>query len=171
MTKPDLQAVPTAFKHYVENVKDQDVMEALKDSSSKMLAIVRALPEGKGDYAYAAGKWTIKEMLCHMIDAERIFAYRALRFARNDRTPLPGFDENSYAPEANAGARTLAHLVREMETLRQTTIDLFANFTPAMLDRTGTASNMPLSVLTLGYIISGHETHHRKVLTERYLSK
>ena len=171
MTKPDLQAVPTAFKHYVENVKDQDMLESLKDSSAKVLSIIRSLPEEKGAYAYAEGKWTIKEMLCHMIDAERIFAYRALRFARNDSTALPGFDENSYAPEANAAARTLTSLVREMETLRQTTIDLFANFTPAMLDRKGTASNMPLSVLTLGYIISGHETHHRKILTERYLAK
>lgn len=171
MTKPDLQAVPAAFKHYVDNVKDQDMMEALKDSNREFLALIKSLPEEKGTYAYAPGKWTIKEMLCHMQDAERIFAYRALRFARNDSTALPGFDENAYAPEANAHSRTLAQLVRELETLRQTTIDLFAAFTPDMLQRKGKASDKEVSVLNLGYIISGHETHHRNVLIERYLSK
>jgi uncharacterized damage-inducible protein DinB len=129
------------------------------------------IPEDKGTFAYAPGKWTIKELLCHMIDAERIFAYRALRFARNDQTPLSGFEENDYAPEANADNRAIADIVAEMKRLRLTTIDLYRGFAPAMLDRTGSANNATLSVRNLGFIIAGHETHHRKILTERYLVK
>jgi hypothetical protein len=104
-----------------------------------------------------------------MMDAERIFSYRALRFARNDSTPLSAFEENDYAPQANAHARTLAQLLQEMKNLRTTTIDLFASFTPEMLQRTGTANGKVISVVNLGYIVAGHETHHRIVLQERYL--
>jgi hypothetical protein len=104
-----------------------------------------------------------------MIDAERIMAYRALRFARNDKTELEGFEENDYAPEANAHARTIRRLTDEMERVRLTTIDLFESFTPDMLEREGVANKNKLSVLTLGYIISGHESHHRQILSERYL--
>jgi uncharacterized damage-inducible protein DinB len=170
MTKPDIEAVPIFYRRYVENVKDMDMLEALKQSSKVMLTLVRALPEEKGAYRYAEGKWSIKELMNHMMDAERIFAYRALRFSRGDKTPLPGFEENDYAPKANAHARSLRQLSDEMERLRQTTIDLFSSFTPDMLSLEGTASNSKLSVLSLGYIIPGHETHHRKIITERYLN-
>jgi hypothetical protein len=106
-----------------------------------------------------------------MMDTERIMSYRALRFARNDKTSLASFDENQYAPEANADSRSLKAITDEMSRLRLTTLDLFESFTPDMLMRTGVASNVELSVLTLGYIISGHESHHRSILKERYLSK
>jgi hypothetical protein len=104
------------------------------------------------------------------MDTERILAYRALRFARNDKTNLPGFEESDYAPQANAENRNIKHIADEMERLRMTTIDLFVNFTPEMLQRKGLANNLELSVLNLGYIISGHESHHRAILKERYLS-
>ena len=135
------------------------------------MTLVRSIPEEKGEYRYASGKWTIKELICHMMDAERIFAYRALRFARNDNTPLEGFEENDYAPEANAQGRTIQQLADEMECLRKSTIDLFMSFTPLMLSRKGTANKTEISVLNLGYIIPGHETHHRLVIQERYLLK
>jgi uncharacterized damage-inducible protein DinB len=115
------------------------------------------------------GKWTIKELLCHMMDAERIFAYRALRFARNDSTDLHAFEENDYAPQANAHGRSVQQLITEIKNLRATTLDLFASFTPEMLQRKGTANNTLISVINLGYIIAGHETHHRNVLADRYL--
>jgi uncharacterized damage-inducible protein DinB len=169
MTKPDIEAVPIFYKGYVENVKDMDVLEALRQSSKVMLAMARSLPEDMGEYRYAEGKWSIKELMNHMMDAERIFAYRALRFARADKTPLSGFEENDYAPKANAHGRSLKQLADEMERLRLTTIDLFASCTPEMLGREGTANNNKLSVLALGYIIAGHETHHRKIISERYL--
>jgi uncharacterized damage-inducible protein DinB len=171
MTKPDLNAVPLFYKGYVENVKDLDMMVALSQSSKVALALFRSIPENMGEYRYAEGKWSLKELFNHMMDAERIFAYRALRFSRNDKTPLPGFEENDYAPLANAHARTVEQLVSEMERLRATTIDLFSSFTPEMLKREGTASNTKLSVLHLGYIVAGHETHHRKIISERYLTK
>jgi dihydroxyacetone kinase len=104
-----------------------------------------------------------------MMDVERIFGYRALRFARNDKTPLEGFEENDYAAEANAHRRTIQQLADEMQCLRQSTINLFMSFSPEMLARKGSANNTEISVLNLGYIIPGHETHHRGVLLERYL--
>ncbi len=148
-----------------------DLIEALKFSLAKTLEVVRSIPEEKGEYRYAPGKWSIKEVLNHMIDVERIMCYRALRFARNDKTELPGFEENDYAPEANAHARTIAQLVAEIERLRATTIDLFLSFTPEMLERKGRANHKEMDVLTLGYVVSGHESHHRKILIERYLTK
>jgi hypothetical protein len=132
--------------------------------------MVPYIPEDKGLYRYGEDKWTVKEVINHMIDAERIFAYRALRFSRNDQTPLPPFDENLYAPEANAHNRTVQQLAKEMKRLRETTIDLFASMTPEMLQREGTASGKRLSVLNLGYIIAGHDIHHHKILHERYLN-
>jgi hypothetical protein len=171
MTKPDLQTVPSFHKRYVELVKDYDVLDALKISGRQTSELVRAIMEHKGDYRYAPGKWSIKELLCHMMDTERILAYRALRFARNDSTLLPGFEENDYAPEANAHGRSISRIADEMERLRVTTLDLFSSFTTEMLNRKGIASNNELSVLHLGYIIAGHESHHRKILVERYLAQ
>ena len=109
-------------------------------------------------------------MLCHVIDAERIFAYRALTFARNDKTMLPGFEEKDYAPQANASGRSLKKIADEMAHLRTSTIDLFEGLTPKMLTLKGTANNNEFSVVAMGFIIAGHETHHRKILMERYLS-
>ena len=105
-----------------------------------------------------------------MLDAERIFSYRALRFARNDRTPLAGFDEQAYAPHLNASSRSLAQIGDEMEHLRTCTVDLFKSFSEEMLTRKGTANNNELTVGAIGIIIAGHETHHCKVIRERYLS-
>jgi hypothetical protein len=170
MTKPDLASVPPFYQRYVDFVKDMDVLDALKFSNKETLLMVQGIAEAKGEYRYAPGKWTIKELLCHMMDAERIFAYRALRFARKDQTPLSGFEENDYAPEANAHSRSIVVLAGEMERLRQVSIDLYHSFTPEMLNRTGTANQTALSVLSLGYIIAGHESHHRKILRERYLN-
>jgi len=171
MIRPDLQSVPPFYKGYVDNVKDLDMYDALRNSNRLTLEVVRSIDEEKGTFRYAEGKWSIKELLCHMMDAERIFAYRALRFARNDSTPLPGFEENNYAPEANAHGRKIKEIADQMERLRDTTIDLFESFSKTMLSRKGIASNVELSVLNLGFIIPGHETHHKKVLLDRYLGK
>jgi uncharacterized damage-inducible protein DinB len=171
MTRPNIEAAPLFYKKYIENVRDMDLLEALKQSSKVALDIIRTIPEDMGEYRYAEGKWSVKEVLNHMMDAERIFAYRALRFSRNDKTPLSGFEEADYAPQANAHARTILQLAGEMERIRYTTIDLYASFTTEMLKREGTANNSTLSALNLAYIIAGHETHHRKILTERYLQE
>jgi uncharacterized damage-inducible protein DinB len=163
-----MTTVPAFHQGYVQLVKDRDLFENFEQSAAITQQLLSKLPDDKADFAYAPGKWTVKEVLCHMLDTERILAYRAMRFARNDNTPLPGFEENDYAPEANAHNRIVADIAAEMGRLRLTTIDLFRSFTPAMLQRTGLANNTKLSVVNLGFIISGHETHHRKVLAERY---
>jgi hypothetical protein len=170
MIRVDISTVPTFYKRYVEHVKDLDLLEALMLSSQETVSLVRSISEEKGDHRYAPGKWSVRELLCHMLDTERILAYRALRFARNDGTPLPGFEENDYAPEANAQNRTLKKIADQMEHLRQTSYDLFADMTPEMLQRKGLANNVELSVINLGFIISGHECHHRQILKDRYLS-
>ena len=169
MTRPDFDTVPTFYKKYVEFVKEMDLADALRYAGKVIQEVVLSIPEKKGTFRYAEGKWTIKEVLNHMMDAERVFAYRALRFSRNDLTPLAAFDENAYATEANAHGRTLHQLAREIQWLRETTVDLYASFTPEMLRREGTASNQKVSVLNLGYIIAGHDLHHHKILLERYL--
>lgn len=170
MTRPDLNAVHPILLNYVNYVKDMDVIESLEYSLQQMVALMNAVPEEKGEYRYGNGKWSIKEVLNHLMDVERIFSYRALRFSRNDATPIPGFQENDYAPEANAHSRTIKQLMDELIRLRASTTDLFRSFTPAMLSRTGFANGNELQVLTLGYAISGHESHHRKILQERYLT-
>ncbi len=150
-------------------VHDMNLLDALEQSNMNLVALLTPVPENMGEYRYEKGKWSIKELICHMMDAERIFAYRALRFARNDATELAAFEENDYAPQANAHGRTIKQLLQEATTLRKTTIDLFSSFTPEMLERKGTANKNVVSVINIGYIIAGHETHHRNILNERYL--
>ncbi len=169
-TQPDFTTLPGFYRNYVMQVHDQDMLQALELSAKRFKELTGSIPEEKGEYRYAPGKWSIKELICHLMDAERIFAYRALRFARNDVTELPGFEENDYAPQANAHSRTLKQLVVEAENLRKTTIDLFKSFTPEMLQRKGSANGNVVSVLNIGYIIAGHETHHCKIINERYLN-
>lgn len=167
----NLDTVPHFYKNYVKQIEEPDLLQALRISGHRMLELVHSIPPAKADFAYDQGKWTIRELLCHIIDAERIFAYRALRFARNDKTNLPGFEEKEYAPQANANGRSLAKIASEMAHLRTSTIDLFESLTPEMLVRKGTANNNEMSVAALGFVIAGHETHHRKILVDRYLSK
>ena len=165
----NLDTIPPFYKNYVKLVDESDLLQALRISGHRMQELVHAIPANKADFAYAEGKWTVRELLCHLMDAERIFSYRALRFARNDKTVLPGFEENDYVPQANASARSLQKIASEMSHLRASTIDLFESFTPEMLTRKGTASKSELSVVALGFIIPGHEIHHLKALQERYL--
>ncbi len=167
----NLDFVPAGFKNYVKQIDETDVLQALRLSGFRTQVLIHSIPVEKADYRYEDGKWTIRELLCHIIDAERIFAYRALRFARNDKTNLHSFDENMYAPEANAAGRSLKKISDELTHLRASTVDMYEGFTEEMLHRRGTANNNEISVLALGFVIAGHEAHHRKVLTERYLSK
>lgn len=166
----NLETVPPFYKNYVKQIEETDLLQALRISGHRCLELVHSIPEEKVDFRYADGKWTIRELFCHIIDAERIFAYRALRFGRNDKTDLAGFEENDYATQANASGRSIQKIAAEIAHLRSATIDLFESFTPEMLIRKGTANKNELSVIVLGFIIAGHETHHCNVLKERYLS-
>lgn len=166
----NLSTVPNFYKNYVKQIEETDLLQALRISGHRALELVHSIAEEKADFRYAPDKWTIRELLCHIVDAERIFAYRALRFARNDKTPLASFEENDYATQANAEGRSLQKIAAEMAHLRSSTIDLFESFTPEMLMRKGSVNNNELSVIALAFIIAGHETHHCHVLKERYLA-
>ncbi len=166
----NLETIPPFYKGYVKLVAQPDVLQAMRISGYRTMELIHSIPEAKSDFRYAEDKWSVREVLCHMIDAERIFAYRALRFARNDKTPLSGFDEKEYATQLNATGRNLRQIGDEMQHLRSSSVDLFESFNAEMLKRKGTANSNELSVVALGFIIAGHETHHCKILQERYLT-
>ena len=156
---------------YINQVSNEyPLLEELEISIHRLIKFVQNIPLDKFDYRYAEGKWTIKEILQHLIDAERIFAYRALRFARNDKTPLPGFDENDYVAEAHADKRSIQELLTELAVVRQATQSLFKSFSQEELLRKGIASNNPVSVRALGFVIIGHQNHHERIFQERYLN-
>jgi hypothetical protein len=157
------------YEKYIARVGDGDFVETLARQADETLAILRAIPENMAAHAYAPGKWTIKELVGHVCDAERIFAYRLLRFARGDQTPLASFDENAYAPAGQFEQRTLASLIEELAAIRAATIALVAGLPAEAWLNTGPASGWPISVRALAYIIAGHELHHREILLTRYL--
>lgn len=157
------------FGKYISLVPESDAIEALEHQLADMLPLLRGLGEAQGALRYAPGKWSIKQVLGHMIDSERVFAYRAMRFARNDETPLPGFDENPYAEAAGSDARTLASLVEELESLRRSNIAMFAGLPADAWARRGAANGNPVSVRALAFISAGHGWHHIGIVRDRYL--
>ncbi len=168
----DLQADEYAgqYSAYLSMVDDAwTLVEELEISVHNFIRFVQDIPMDKYDYRYAEGKWTIKDIIQHLIDTERIFTYRALRFARTDVTELPGYDENLYAQTANGAERKLQEMLTELALVRQSTIMLYKSFSFEDLLRTGIASGNKASVRALGFIIIGHQNHHIKVFKERYL--
>lgn len=158
------------FGTYIGQVSEEyPLVEELEISLHRFIKFVQNIPMDKFDYRYADGKWTIKDIIQHIIDAERIFAYRALRFARNDKSPLASFDENIYVDEANASKRSIQDLLTEMAVVRQASLSLFKSFSEEELKRIGIASSNPMSVRALGFVIIGHQNHHQRVFEERYL--
>ncbi|MFH1278995.1 MAG: DinB family protein [Candidatus Eisenbacteria bacterium] len=157
------------FGRYIERVPDGNIIETLRDRIATTARFFGGLEESKGDHRYAPGKWTVKEVLGHLIDGERVFSYRALRFARGDGTALPGFDENVYVPAGAFGRRSLADLVGEFRSVRASTVALFAGLPEEAWGRRGSASGVEVSVRALPWIIAGHEIHHVEVVGERYL--
>ncbi len=161
--------IPDMMKRYVSLVEADGLHKALKKNSKKFNKFLKYIPESKINYSYAEGKWTIKQVLQHILDAERVFAYRALWFARKDTQPLPGFDENSWAVHASVSKKDWDNLRDEFKILRNSTELLFNSFSDEQLHATGVSNNTVLSVATLGYICAGHVAHHMNVINERYL--
>lgn len=158
------------YQNYIEKASNYNsILEGLESTQNELLEFYNALPESKLTYQYEVGKWTPKDILLHLIDSERIFAYRALRIARNDKTSLPGFEENDYVPQANAKMRDLSDLLEEFISVRVSTLTLFKSFSEEQLLRIGTASSYPVSVRAIGYITIGHALHHKQIIEERYL--
>ncbi|HUF27265.1 MAG TPA: DinB family protein [Gemmatimonadaceae bacterium] len=154
---------------YVARVPEGDVRGLLRSQLGTTLALLRVIPEARGDHRYAEGKWTLKEVLGHMSDTERIMSYRALRIARGDTTPLPGFEQDDYVPNGNFAVRSIASLAEELEAVRRATIILFQHLSDAALERRGTASEHPVTPRALAYVIAGHELHHTEIIRTRYL--
>jgi hypothetical protein len=151
-------------------VKGDDAFAALDKQMTDSLALLRTIPENKAEHRYATGKWSIKETVGHVIDGERVFAYRALRFARTDETPLPGFDENVYVPAGKFDRRTLVDLVQEWELLRKANMHFFRGLDADAWSRGGKANDAFVTVRALAWIIAGHGMHHTELLRTRYLA-
>ncbi len=169
MSKTALGPHPTYFDRYISLVAEDDLQTAFKNQLPVITDFLNSISEEKFMYAYAPGKWTIKELLQHMTDTERIFAFRSLCFARKEAQSLPGFDEDLYAANSNANSRSWASLVSEFLLVRQNTEVLFSSFTEAALLNAGTANNNPATAISMGFTAIGHVYHHKKILEERYL--
>lgn len=167
--RPDPSEYLPYYEKYISLFPPGDVLATLERELETTLALLRSLTPAQAEIRYAPGKWSVKEVVGHVIDTERIFAYRAMRFARNDQTPVPGFDENAYVPAAQFGERTLGDLAAEFEHLRKANLFLFRGMDDEAWRRQGTANNATVSVRALAYIIAGHEIHHRELLRTRYL--
>jgi|SRR6185437_5577399 uncharacterized damage-inducible protein DinB len=157
------------YARYIERVPSGDLVTVLRDQSMETVALLRDVSPELANFAYAPGKWTVKEVVGHVIDSERIFAYRALRFARGDSTELAGFEQDPYVPAGNFGRRSLGDLLEELQVVRAATIHLVRHATDEVLSRRGIASGKEVTVRALFYIIAGHERHHVGLLRERYL--
>lgn len=160
---------PPYFQQYINLVPQDEVMPAFEAQQQQINDFLSSIPEEKTDTPYAPGKWTLKEMLQHIIDAERIFCYRALCIARNEKTSLPGFDENSYAEHSNANRRTWEAMMNELKTVRMATVMLYESFDEEMLNRQGLANNFDVSPIAIGFTIIGHLYHHISIIESRYL--
>ena len=170
MPRPDLTRVPEHFHNYINQAEGDDLEEVLKKQTRSFEKFLEDIPKSKRNYRYAEGKWTIREVLQHIIDSERIFAYRALCFARKDATPLPSFEENDYAANSKAEQRKWKELVNEFRAVRHSTELLFSSFDKEQLESGGTASGKSNYVLGIGFIIPGHANHHIRVVKEKYLA-
>jgi len=157
------------YKSYILGLGNVDLLKILTTSFDELMKTVKDLPEEKLTFRYDEGKWTIKEILQHLIDTERIMSCRALRFSRNDATELQGFDENWYVENSNGNERNFNDLVEELTCIRKASISLFKSFTHEMLTLSGTANGSDMTVRALGFIIAGHQMHHLRIIKELYL--
>lgn len=167
--RPEQSEYAPYYEKYVSLVPQGDVTATLSRQLENTLALLRSINEEQANSRYAEGKWSIKELVGHIIDSERIFGYRALRFARNDQTPLPGYEQDDYINNARFGECSLSDLAEEFEHVRKANLCLFRQFDDEMWQRQGEANEQMVSVRALAHIIAGHETHHMQILRTQYL--
>jgi len=169
MNHVDLSRVPEYYHKYVNLAIDNDIDTAFEKHQKELVSFLKSVPKKKWNYRYAEGKWSIKEVVQHIIDAERVFAYRALCFARKDETPLPSFDENLFAANSKAEDRTKKDLLKELEAVQKSSAQLFKSFDEEQLEQSGVASGKSVYVKGVAYILLGHSLHHKNILREKYL--
>jgi uncharacterized damage-inducible protein DinB len=170
MRRPQPGEYDPYYDRYLAGVPDGDVFQLLERGIEKLAILLEELTEEQAEYRYAAGKWSIKEVVVHLIDVERVFTYRALRFSRNDATPLPGFEQDDFVREADAAGRTLRDLLQEYRAVRAATLPLIRGMSEAMLERRGVANRSEMTVRAVPWILVGHERHHVEILKQRYLA-
>ena len=171
MISRDEAIVSPSAMQYLEAAPGDDMLDALSTSTRQFKKLLKKIPKKKIDYAYAEGKWTIREVLQHIIDAERVFSFRALWFSRHDVTPLPPFDENSWAASSKAATRKWKDLVEEFFILRAANQLFFESLDEEQLKAVGTSNNFQMNVGGLGFVCAGHVAHHIRIIKERYLVK
>jgi len=169
MPRPQKGDYANFYQTYIDKTTSTDIQSLVKENSQTILNFLLDLPENKADFRYAPGKWTLKQVLQHELDTERIMVYRVLTFARNDKTALPGFDENEYATNTTLEHRTLHSLIEEFTALRNSTDYFLLSLSEQQINRSGIANGLPITVNALAYIIYGHTLHHHQVIQERYL--
>lgn len=169
MNRPQPYEVIPYQQKYIDTVTD-DVIAELESQADSFSDFLKSIPEEKHNFAYADGKWTLKELLGHIIDTERIMAYRVLRFSRNDTTPLPGFDENKYVEHCNFSSQNFDKLIEEFKAVRISNLYLFKSLTESQLTLQGISNGNPQSVRALLFVIAGHVNHHKMIIKDRYLS-
>lgn len=169
ISRPDETEYQPYYGRYIALVPAEDIVTTLRAQLDDTLALLRGIPESQAAFRYAPDKWSIKQLVGHVIDGERVFAYRALRFARRDTTPVPGFEQDDYVSNATFDDVPLSELAAEFESVRRATLSLFEHLSEEAWMRRGTANDSEVSVRALAYIIAGHEQHHKKILRERYL--
>jgi hypothetical protein len=170
MSRPEPNEYDPYYEQYVSLVPEDRIVPVLAAQPAELNAMFAGLPEERGLYTYADGKWTIKELLGHIIDGERMFAYRVLRISRGDKTPIEGFEQDGYIENAYANERTFGDLLREFSLIREANVMLFDHIKPEMWKWTGTANDVEISVRALIWIMAGHVRHHVAILNERYLT-
>ena len=169
VTRPEANEYASYYEKYISLVPDADVVETLARQNEEVLALLGGIPEERAGFRYEAGKWSIKEVVGHVIDAERVFAYRATAIARGDRQPLPGMDQEEYMAGSDFDARTLADLAEEFKHVRRANVLMLRGLPAEAWSRRGVASDNEVTVRAIAYIIAGHEAHHVQILRERYL--
>ena len=166
--RPQPSEYAAYYDRYISLVEGEDILNVLEEQRRQFLLLMSGRAEADGNVRYAPGKWTVKELIGHLNDSERIFAYRALRIGRGDQTPIEGFEQDPYVQNADFDARTLEEMIEDYIAVRRATVSLFRNFPADAWARTGTANRNPVSVRALAFTIAGHELHHRRILEERY---
>ena len=169
--RPTADEYAPYYEKYIAKVRDGEILEILAEQSDALRGLFARVPEDHGHFAYAPGKWTLNESLQHVVDTERVFGYRALRIARGDTTPLPGFEQNDWVPLSGANARPLPAIVKEFVTVRAATVALFGGLPNESWDRRGTASGFSVSVRALAFKCAGHALHHEGIFREKYLPR
>lgn len=167
--RPEESEYAPYYHGYISNVPEGNILTILESELDDTLALLAGISEEQAEHRYAPGKWSIKEVVGHMADGERIFGSRAHRISRNDATPLPGFDENAYVAEGNFGAYTLSELAEELALLRRANLSLFRHLSPEAWVRIGVANGRQVSVRAVAFILAGHEMHHKEIIRSRYL--